>query len=127
MRAVDHQSPTPPEKVRVERRSSRRIGLSVRVDYKTVDELFSEFAQNVNEGGLFIQTEEPPEIGASIALEFRIPETEAPIQVTGRVVRLSDGLGPEPPGMGVQFDNLDAEARTTINELVRALRVVANR
>ena len=46
MRAVDHQSPTPPEKVRVERRSSRRIGLSVRVDYKTVDELFSELAQN---------------------------------------------------------------------------------
>ncbi|MFP8877885.1 MAG: TIGR02266 family protein [Myxococcota bacterium] len=127
MRAVDFQSPTPPEKVRVERRSSRRVGFSVRVDYKTVDELFSEFAQNVNEGGLFIQTDEPPEIGASIALEFRIPETEAPIQVIGRVVRLSDGLGPEPPGMGVQFENLDAEARDTINELVRALRVGANR
>jgi len=127
MRAVDQQSPAPPEKVSVERRNSQRVGLVARVDYKTVDDLFSEFARNVNEGGLFIETEEPPEIGSAIALEFQIPETEAPIQVMGRVVRLSDGLGHEPPGMGVQFENLDAEASATINELIRGLRVGANR
>jgi len=127
MRAVDQQSPAPPEKVSVERRNSQRVGLVARVDYKTVDDLFSEFARNVNEGGLFIETEEPPEIGSTIALEFQIPETEAPIQVMGRVVRLSDGLGHEPPGMGVQFENLDAEASATINELIRGLRVGANR
>lgn len=127
MQAVDHQSPSRPEKVSVERRNSERVGIVARVDYKTVDDLFSEFAHNVNEGGLFIETDEPPELGTAIALEFQIPETEAPIQVMGRVVRTSDGLGGEPPGMGIQFENLDARARTTINALVRGLRVGANR
>ena len=127
MQAVDHQSPSRPEKVSVERRNSERVGIVARVDYKTVDDLFSEFAHNVNEGGLFIETDEPPELGTAIALEFQIPETEAPIQVMGRVVRTSDGLGGEPPGMGIQFENLDARARTIINALVRGLRVGANR
>ena len=127
MRSTDYESATPPEKVAVERRGSQRVGLVARVDYKTVDDLFSEFAHNVNEGGLFIQTEEPPEVGSAITLEFQIPETESPIQVMGRVVRISEGLGDEPPGMGVQFEELDAKARTTINELIRGLRVGANR
>ena len=127
MQAVEHQSPSRPEKVSVERRNSERVGIVARVDYKTVDDLFSEFAHNVNEGGLFIETDEPPELGTAIALEFQIPETEAPIQVMGRVVRTSDGLGGEPPGMGVQFEDLDAKARTTINALVRGLRVGASR
>ena len=127
MRTIDQQTAAPTEKVSVERRNSQRVGLIARVNYKTVDDLFSEFARNVNEGGLFIETEEPPEIGSAIALEFQIPETDSPIQVLGRVVRISDGFGHEPPGMGVQFENLDTEARATINELVRGLRVGANR
>ena len=127
MRSADPQTASSRENMSEERRNSERVGLVARVDYKTVDDLFSEFARNINEGGLFIETEEPPEIGAAIALEFQIPETEAPIQVMGRVVRLSDGLGHEPPGMGVQFENLDAKARATINELIRGLRVGASR
>jgi len=127
MRSADPQMASTREKVSVERRNSARVGLVARVNYKTVDDLFSEFARNINEGGLFIETEEPPEIGAAVALEFQIPETDSPIQVHGRVVRISDGLGHEPPGMGVQFEDLDSEARSTINELIRGLRVGANR
>ena len=40
-----------------ERRKSERTDLVVRVDYQTVDELFSEFARNINEGGLFVESE----------------------------------------------------------------------
>jgi len=42
-----------------ERRRSERVDLLVRVDYKTVDELFSEFARNINEGGMFVETDAP--------------------------------------------------------------------
>lgn len=57
----------------VERRRSSRIELVVRVDYKTVDELFSEFARNINEGGLYVETDTPPQLGSSVALQFQIP------------------------------------------------------
>jgi type IV pilus assembly protein PilZ len=107
-----------------ERRRSERVDLVVRVDYKTVDELFSEFARNINEGGLFIETETPPEIGAKVALQFSIPGSDEPLQVMGRVVRASPGDCGEPPGMGIEFENLDSQSQELIDELVRNLRVV---
>jgi type IV pilus assembly protein PilZ len=107
----------------VERRRWQRTELVVRVDYKTVDELFSEFARNINEGGLFVETDSPPSLGASVALEFQIPGSDEPIQVMGRVVRVCDDKDREGPGMGIEFENLDAQSRDLINELVRQLRV----
>jgi type IV pilus assembly protein PilZ len=97
----------------------------VRVDYKTVDELFSEFARNINEGGMFVETEAPPEPGSAVALQFRIPGSAEPIAVMGRVVRTTAGDRDEPPGMGIEFENLDAQSRELINQLVRSLRVGA--
>jgi type IV pilus assembly protein PilZ len=108
---------------KIERRRWERAELVVRVDYKTVDELFSEFARNINEGGLFVETDSPPAIGASVALEFQIPGSDEPIQVMGRVVRVVGGDHKEGPGMGIEFENLDNQSRDLINELVRQLRV----
>ena len=105
-----------------ERRHSERIELMVRVDYKTVDELFSEFARNINEGGMFVETDTPPEPGSAVALQFRIPGSREPIAVMGRVVRTTTGNLEEPPGMGIEFEDLDGAARQHINELVRKLR-----
>ena len=105
-----------------DRRRWDRVDMVVRVDYKTVDELFSEFARNINEGGIFVETEQPPEVGSPIALEFRIPGVPEPIAAHGRVMRVSDGTGHEPPGMGVQFEQLSNQARDLINDLVRTLR-----
>jgi len=107
----------------VERRRSSRVDLVVRVDYKTVDELFSEFARNINEGGLYVETDSPPQLGSSVALQFKIPGGDEPIQVMGRVVRISEGEAGGPPGMGIEFDDLNAQSRELINELVRNLRV----
>ncbi len=108
-----------------ERRRSNRVELVVRVDYKTVDELFSEFARNINEGGLFVETDTPPEIGANVALQFKIPGNEDPIQVMGRVVRISPGDSQESTGIGIEFEDLDKQSRDEINNLVRNLRVGA--
>jgi type IV pilus assembly protein PilZ len=107
----------------LERRRSNRVGLLVRVDYKTVDELFSEFARNINEGGVFVETDTPPEIGSSVALQFKIPGSQDPIQVMGRVVRVAPGDVHEPPGVGIEFEDLDDQSRNLINDLVRNLRV----
>jgi type IV pilus assembly protein PilZ len=109
--------------VGVERRRSSRVDLVVRVDYKTVDELFSEFARNINEGGLYVETDTPPELGSPVALQFQVPGSDEPIQVMGRVVRVSEGTASEPPGMGIEFEDLGAQSRELINELVRSLRV----
>ncbi len=105
-----------------EKRRSERTPLVVRVDYTTVDAFFSEFTANINEGGLFIETENPPPSGTAVLLNFKLPGEEEPIRVHGRVVWTSALGGAESPGMGIEFENLDRVARARIDQVVRNLR-----
>ena len=105
-----------------EKRRSERTPLVVRVDYTTVDSFFSEFTANINEGGLFIETESPPPAGTAVLLNFKLPGEEEPLRVHGRVVWTAAQGGAEGPGMGIEFENLDRVARARIDQVVRNLR-----
>jgi uncharacterized protein (TIGR02266 family) len=106
----------------IERRRSPRSPLVVRVSYSTVDALFSEFTRNINEGGLFIETETPPPPDTRVALQFQLPGSDEPIQARGRVTWVRPRTADEPPGMGVEFEHLSSEAHRRIDGLVRRLR-----
>lgn len=107
----------------VERRRAPRAPLTVRVEYGTVDAFFSDFSRNLNEGGIFVETDQPLTLEERVFLKFRLPGESKPVQVTGRVVRISTGAAGEPRGMAVEFDALAPGDRRRIDELVRALRV----
>jgi uncharacterized protein (TIGR02266 family) len=106
----------------VERRRSPRSPMVVRVAYSTVDALFSEFSRNINEGGLFIETDTPPPTDTRVALEFQLPGSEEPIQARGRVAWIRPASPEGPAGMGVEFEHLGSDARRHIDALVRRLR-----
>jgi type IV pilus assembly protein PilZ len=106
----------------VERRRSHRADLIVRVDYGTIDELFSEFTRDINEGGLFIETEKPKSIGTEVTMRFNLPGHPDGIETIGRVVRITSGDEFSPPGMGIEFDDLTDDDRARINALIRSLR-----
>jgi len=106
----------------IERRRSRRTPLVVRVSYSTIDALFSEFTRNINEGGLFIETDTPPPTDTRVALQFQLPGGEEPIQARGRVAWIRPASPEGPAGMGVEFEHLGADARSRIDELVRGLK-----
>ena len=107
---------------RVERRRSPRTPIVVRVDYSTVDALFSEFTRNVNEGGMFVETDAPPPLDSQVSMCFQLPGSSEPIRAQGRVVRICDGTGGEVPGMAIEFEHLARDAHDRIDELVRNLR-----
>ncbi len=106
----------------LERRRTTRVPLVVCVKYSTVDALFTEFTRNINEGGMFIATDQPPALNSSVTLQFSLPGDAGPIKVGGRVTRVSDGQDGQPRGIGVEFDSLDPEARDRVNSVVQALR-----
>lgn len=106
----------------MERRRSERTDFLVRVDYSTIDELFSEFTRDINEGGLFIETDKPHAAGTLVSMQFNLPGSDEPIRTTGRVVRINDSEADGPLGMGIEFDELTADDRQHINRLIRALR-----
>jgi type IV pilus assembly protein PilZ len=105
-----------------ERRKSPRADLLVRVNYTAVDALFSDFARNVNEGGIFIESETPQPVGTSVELEFKLPGMDEPLEVIGRVMRVDHDDGPEGSGMGIEFESLDRNCREMINDVIRKLR-----
>ena len=107
----------------IERRRSPRASLIVRVRYGSVDAVFSDFTRNVNEGGVFIKTDKPAEAGTRVHLEFELPGGAGTIKASGRVTHVQGGGDAfDPAGMGVQFEDLDADARERINDFVRRLR-----
>jgi type IV pilus assembly protein PilZ len=106
-----------------ERRRTERAELIVRVDYATVDELFSEFTRDINEGGLFIETAKPRPAGTEVRMQFHLPGSDEILQTIGRVVRITPGDEESPPGMGIEFDDLTTEDRQKINEIIRSLRI----
>lgn len=110
----------------IERRRAPRAPVTVRVAYETIDALFSEFTRDINEGGLFIETEQPLSVDDQVQLHFRLPGSADAIQVTGHVAWVSSGDDGNPPGMGIEFDSLDEAARASIDALVKRLRVERN-
>lgn len=120
---ADESEPAPGViETEVERRRSPRSPLVVRVAYSTVDALFSEFSRNINEGGLFIETETPPPTDTRVALQFQLPGCDQPIQARGRVAWIRPASDEGPAGMGVEFEQLGSDARRHIDSLVRRLR-----
>ena len=106
----------------VERRRSLRAPVVVRIEYATVDALFSDFTRNVNEGGVFIETDCPAELDSVVHLRFRLPGTRENIKVAGRVAWIEPGADGQPQGMGVEFENLSDADRARINAIVLRLR-----
>jgi uncharacterized protein (TIGR02266 family) len=111
-----------PTHIEHERRKAERTQLVVRVEYSTIDDFFSEFSRDINQGGLFIETTRPLSLGAEVMMRFSLPGGDEAIETVGHVVRISLGDREEPPGMGLEFEKLRDDDRGRIDELVRMLR-----
>ncbi len=112
------------EKKKKERRRHIRVGHVFKVDYRTPEALFNEFAENISEGGIFIKTQKPLEVGTEIVIHFFLPILEEPIRVRGRVEWNTNmpGVKSKVPGMGVSFQQLSPEDKEKINSVIRELK-----
>lgn len=122
MAAPGREAVTDEAAIEIERRRSTRTPLNVRVSYTTVDALFTEFSRNVNEGGMFVATDNPPAIDTRVSLKFQLPGRAEPIRASGRVAWIQPAQDDEPAGMGIEFEELDGKAREHIDRLIRELR-----
>ena len=108
-------SPSPPR--RPERRFPRRT-VRVLVDFQGSAGIRCEYATTLGAGGLFIETEEPLEIGSPIKVRFRLPRSDRVHEIEARVAWHQQGTSGEAtdraPGMGIEF--LDAAATEVLVE-----------
>lgn len=103
-------------------------GDTAKVDVQTVlsmntsHQFYTGFSENIDEGGIFVATFEPKEIGSRVLVNFKLPGGK-PVTARGEVqwVREYNPLNPDvAPGMGVQFTDLLPEDREEIEQFMQA-------
>lgn len=101
-----------------ERREHIRVPVSLSARYWTSNELRDRYISTLGEGGLFIATDQPLEVGSPIDLQIRLVERGLSVAVHGRVAWADERAESKQRGMGVEFVDLDYDQKATIYELV---------
>lgn len=100
-----------------ENRKERRKALSLRIKFKseTFGAFLERYSTDVSEGGIFIRTKKPLDVGTRLKFEFQL-QTGAPLIVgEGVVAWTREKKEPgKPAGMGVSFEKISDDSRETL-------------
>ena len=119
MRAAVEAERLAKEEEEANRRRSIRLALHANVTMKSETNFFAAMTENISDGGVFVATLSPPEIGEKVKLQISV-EGEGGVVVNGvvRWLRTSeDGYS----GCGIQFVNLSPQAEQALSSLVGAI------
>jgi len=112
-----------PETPSDERRRHPRVATTISVAYGMESNFLFSYMTNISEMGIFIQTEDPHQIGSPLQVRFEAP-AEGPFDLEG-VVAWVNPLRPHGenlnPGMGIRFTNLRPEERERLVALVHTI------
>lgn len=95
-----------------ERRSATRHRIEAEVTLESESTLFTGLVRDVSLGGVFIATYQPLPIGTAVVLDLVL--LDARIEVRGRVRWRRELCEEAAPGMGIAFDDLGAEALSSL-------------
>jgi len=123
---IEQARPLPEPDRWKELRDQPRLSLVLKVRYTTAGgKTIESRAGGIGGGGLFIESVSPLPVGTGISLEFALPDQPAEwLHAKGAIAWVC----PKPdhytfsPGMGVQFTDIQLDARARIVELVKSLR-----
>jgi uncharacterized protein (TIGR02266 family) len=102
------------------RREHRRVRIALQVSYRSTGSFLVSYSVDISQGGLFIETTRPREVGTEIELWLAIPGTKQDVRLKGTVVWIRrQAQAGHPPGMGVQFQQVEADCGQLIDQIVR--------
>jgi type IV pilus assembly protein PilZ len=115
--------------VESERREYARHPIELKVEYKRLNKFFADYTKNICNGGTFIKTTRPLDVGTEFVFRLYVPTLADPLELMGEVkwvVRPEDaeisGDGRE-PGMGIRFIYEGDQQRRELEGQVEKLMV----
>ena len=105
-------------------RKAKRVNVALKVNLQYPDrETFAErFGQNLSKSGIFIRAKDPVPVGTRITFEYLLADDSRVLRGVGLVRwirRPEESNEPnDPPGMGIEFVDVDAETDQLITEIV---------
>ena len=107
------------------KRGNQRVDvtLKVQLQYPDRDTFVERFSINVSRTGLFIRARDPAPVGSRVRFEYRLKDDSRIFRGTG-IVRWARGAAeaqePDaPPGMGIEFVDLDAQSEDLVTHIVK--------
>ncbi len=106
------------------KRRARRLQHELPVAYRSVGSFLTDWATNISQGGMFINTRAPLPVGTQVKILIQLPMLEFPLGLSGKVTRVTAlDAGPRTvPGMGIQFTDVDPSKRQQLETLVKRLQ-----
>jgi len=106
------------------KRVAARLHHELPVAYRSVGSFLTDWATNISQGGLFINTRKPLPVGTDVKILIQLPGAAFPYELHGRVARVTefDNAANMVPGMGVEFTGVDEAKKREIEAFVQRLR-----
>ena len=106
------------------KRRAARLQHELPVAYRSVGSFLTDWATNISQGGMFINTRSPLPVGTEVRILIQLPMVEFPVGLSGRVTRVAerDDAASVVPGMGIEFTDVDPAHREQLEAFVRRLR-----
>ena len=106
-------------------RRSSRLQHELPVAYRSVGSFLTDWATNISQGGLFINTRNPLPVGTLVKILIQLPVAAFPVDLNGRVTRVAefDNQANVVPGMGIEFTDVDSSKKEQIEAFVQKLRL----
>jgi uncharacterized protein (TIGR02266 family) len=109
---------------RHDHRLQTRAQVAVSIDLSSEHNFWSGITMNMSEGGVFVATHRIVPNGTILTVEMELPNEEEPIMALAEVrwSRAYTGDPDAPPGLGLQFSELDARSLERIRSFVEKIR-----
>ncbi|MGB9601008.1 MAG: PilZ domain-containing protein [Myxococcota bacterium] len=96
-------------------RQEQRKPVKVFINFRTIDQFYSEIGTNLSLGGVFVRSSNPLPVGTEIKISFNIPQFGCYLESQGVVVH--NGTL-ENPGMGIKFKGLSDRAKKLLQDVL---------
>jgi len=101
-----------------------RFNARMKIKYYVLSQgVHYSYSVDINSGGLFLETENPPMVNTPLDLEFQLPDTDSVIRCKAIGAWINDPKEPKKPklptGIGVHFLDISSNDRYAINEFIK--------
>ncbi len=107
------------------KRAFSRVPTHLAVSWPTARDFLLVYADNISAGGIFVVTDNPPELKTVVELSLRLPDNDVPAKTSAEViqrvtVKEAQQLGKK-PGAGLQFVGSGDEFRRRLDLCIENL------
>ena len=86
---------------------------------KGLEHFVSERTANISEGGLFVCTEHPAQIGERLHIRVILSDQDSYFDVKTKVAWVADGSTGHPKGLGLEFIDLNEPQKRVIGTVLK--------